>query len=140
MEIGDKLKEARIKAGKSQEQIADCLLVSRQTISNWETGKFLPDIISIIKLSDLYQISLDEMIKGDEQIMQKIEKDTDIIKSNEKVMTLVWVAVVLSFAFSLWNYEGNNSALQFVCSAAPFVLIGIALIFLYTANKKYEKK
>lgn len=80
------------------------------------------------------------MIKGDEQIMQKIEKDTDIIKSNEKVMTLVWVALALSFVFSLWNYDGKNSALQFVCSAAPFVLIGIALIFLYTANKKYKKK
>ena len=59
MELNTKLKEARSHAGLTQEEVAEAIQVSRQTISNWETGKFYPDIISVIKLSDLYAISLD---------------------------------------------------------------------------------
>lgn len=61
MEIEKRLKDARVKAGLTQEQVAEKVMVSRQTISNWENGKSLPDIISIMNLSDLYQISLDEL-------------------------------------------------------------------------------
>ena len=48
MRIADKIKNARIQKGYTQEQVAEELLVTRQTISNWENGKSLPDIISII--------------------------------------------------------------------------------------------
>ncbi len=68
MEIKKKLKDARANAGLTQEQVAEKIMVSRQTISNWENGKSLPDIISIINLSDLYQISLDELLKGDTRL------------------------------------------------------------------------
>lgn len=61
MEIEKKLKEARTNVGLTQEQVAEKIMVSRQTISNWENGKSLPDIVSILNLSDLYQISLDEL-------------------------------------------------------------------------------
>lgn len=56
MEIHKKIKEARLKAGLTQEQVANKIMVSRQTISNWENGKSLPDIVSVIGMSDLYQI------------------------------------------------------------------------------------
>ena len=65
------LKKARENAGYTQEQVAERIRVSRQTISNWETGKTLPDIISIIDLSDLYQISIDELLKGDKSLKQR---------------------------------------------------------------------
>ena len=58
MEIEKKLKDIREKAGLTQEQLAEAIMVSRQTISNWENGKSLPDIISIIKLSELYKSAL----------------------------------------------------------------------------------
>ena len=61
MEIGKQLKEAREKSSLTQEQVAEKVFVSRQTISNWENEKSYPDIVSIIKLSDLYSISLDEL-------------------------------------------------------------------------------
>ena len=60
MEIGKKLKEARLNRDLTQEVIAEKLNVSRQTISNWENEKSYPDIISVIELSNLYSISLDE--------------------------------------------------------------------------------
>ena len=54
MEIGKKLKDARIKSGMTQEAVAEEIQVSRQTISNWENEKSYPDIVSVIHLSDLY--------------------------------------------------------------------------------------
>ncbi|MDT2782048.1 helix-turn-helix domain-containing protein [Vagococcus fluvialis] len=60
------------------------MLVSKKTISNWETGKTTPDLESLLRLSDLFNLSLDELIKGDKEIMEKIKKDTDTVTSNKK--------------------------------------------------------
>lgn len=61
MRIADKIKNARIQKEYTQEQAAENLFVSRQTISNWENGKSLPDILSIIRMSELYELSIDEL-------------------------------------------------------------------------------
>ena len=74
MEIGVKLKEARIKSGLTQENVAEKIQVSRQTISNWENEKSFPDIVNVIKLSDLYNISLDQLLKGDEAMIEHLGK------------------------------------------------------------------
>lgn len=58
MKIGVKLKEARLQAGLTQENVAEEIQVTRQTISNWETEKSFPDIVSVIKLSTLYNTAL----------------------------------------------------------------------------------
>ena len=68
MEIGEKLKAARVTAQLTQEQVAEKIMVSRQTVSNWENGKSLPDIISVMNLSDLYGATLDELLKGDQKM------------------------------------------------------------------------
>ena len=78
MTLGEKIFELRKKCGLSQEQLGEKINVTRQTISNWENAKSLPDIISIIKLSELYKISVDELIKGDQRIQEKIEKERKI--------------------------------------------------------------
>ena len=67
MEIGRKIKNARAAAGLTQEQAAEALGVSRQTISNWENGKTWPDIVSVVKMSDLYDISLDCLLKDEKK-------------------------------------------------------------------------
>lgn len=59
MEISERLKQARITRGMTQEQVTERVMVSRVTLSHWENGKTLPDIASLISLSDIYQISLD---------------------------------------------------------------------------------
>lgn len=63
MDIGTKIKNARLAAGLTQEQAAGALGVSRQTVSNWENGKTYPDIISVVKMSDLYHVTLDHLLK-----------------------------------------------------------------------------
>lgn len=65
MEIGSKIKKSRIDAKLTQEQAAEALGISRQTISNWENEKSYPDIVSVLKMSDLYGVSLDYLLKGD---------------------------------------------------------------------------
>lgn len=63
MMVGHKLKEQRLKQKETQESLALKLGVSRQTISNWENGKTLPDIDSLIKIAQLYQLSMDELFE-----------------------------------------------------------------------------
>ena len=62
-DIGSKIKAARIEKKLTQEQVAELLGVSRQTISNWENEKSYPDIISVIKMSECYDVSLDYLSK-----------------------------------------------------------------------------
>ena len=72
MEIGTQIKRYRNELKLSQEELADKVFVTRQTISNWETGKNYPDIHSVLLLSSIFNISLDQLIKGDIEIMKKI--------------------------------------------------------------------
>lgn len=101
MEIGRKLKEARQMSGLTQENVAEKLNVSRQTISNWETEKFYPDILYVLQLSDLYQVSLDELLKGDERMIQHLENSTNVVKSNKRFYWLLYVIFVF-YSFSLF--------------------------------------
>ena len=66
-DIGSKIKAARLEKKLTQEQVAEILGVSRQTISNWENEKSYPDIISVIKMSDCYEVSLDYLLKRSEE-------------------------------------------------------------------------
>lgn len=84
MRIAAEIKNARMQKHYTQEQAAEKLLVSRQTISNWENGKSLPDILSIIRMSELYELSLDELMKGDNTLMKNIEKEVRTAKAGEK--------------------------------------------------------
>lgn len=115
MEIGKKLKEARLGAKLTQEQAAERLFVSRQTISNWENEKTYPDIVSVIKLSDLYSISLDELLKGDTKMLEHLEESTDIVKSNRKLLLAVMANIVVFLACLLMAAFLPDSVLMVAC-------------------------
>ena len=82
MEVGAQIKKCRGNLGISQEELAERIYVSRQTISNWETGKSYPDIHSLVLLSTLFNVSLDQLIKGDVEAMKKEIKETEVRKLN----------------------------------------------------------
>ena len=73
MNLGNNLFQARKKCGLSQEEVAEKLGVSRQTISKWETDETLPDIRQSKRLALLYRLSLDELIDFDMDV-QEVEK------------------------------------------------------------------
>ena len=64
MSLNNRLKQTREAAGLSQKDVAEALNISRQAISRWENGKSYPDLDNLVLLSDLYHISLDELLKG----------------------------------------------------------------------------
>lgn len=74
MNFGEQIKSIRKNANLTQEQFAMKLNVSRQAVSNWENNKNLPDIGMLILMSDVFQISLDQLIKGDNQMNNMTEK------------------------------------------------------------------
>lgn len=71
MEIGKRIRELRNAKGWNQEEFAEKTYVSRQTISSWENDKSYPDIKSLLLMSELFGVSLDELIKGDIVTMKK---------------------------------------------------------------------
>ena len=71
MEINNQIKKYRTAMNLSQEELGEKVYVTRQTVSNWETGKSYPDIHSLLLLSSLFEVSLDQLIKGDIEVMKK---------------------------------------------------------------------
>ncbi len=76
MIFSERLKKEREDRGWSQNDLAEKLHVSRQSVSKWETGKNYPSIEVIIDLSDLFGITIDELLRSDEELKEKVIKDS----------------------------------------------------------------
>ena len=134
MEIGKKLKNARIEAGLTQEKAAEKIDVSRQTISNWENEKSYPDIISVIALSDLYSVSLDELLKGDQKMAEHLEESTNVVKSNKKLTGAIHLNIILMLLLIALNMllpEGTYYLVIVFC-----VVIMSSSVLLYQIIKR----
>lgn len=95
MEISKCIKDARQNNNISQESLAEQLGVSRQTVSSWETGKSYPDIVSVIKMSDIFNISLDKMLKEDKNLVNNIQEKMDTVKSNKSIVFTILFAIII---------------------------------------------
>lgn len=130
MNIGDKIKNAREENKLTQTQVSEILMVSRQTISNWENGKSLPDILSVIRMSELYKISLDELLKGDKTMIEKIEKDAKINKTIKKIIKYAWISILAgAVILILGNIFEGNPVIEFLNGAIPWILLGLTFLF-----------
>lgn len=139
--IADKIKNARTIKKLTQEQVAEDLNVSRQTISNWENGKSLPDIVSIIRMSELYDLSLDELLKGDATLLNKIERDMKVAKAENNVIKFAWISIVIGVVMIiLGNVFDDNPFIDFISAALPWVLLGLMVLFaILYLNKENDK-
>ena len=125
MDIGSKLKNSRKNAGLTQEAVAEKIGISRQTLSNWENNKSYPDVVSVIHLSDLYSISLDELLKEDQGMMMHIEETTNEVKSRQKFSKLVQVIaylVIWAVAIIVFWLGGRVDAMGYSLVVLWFVL------------------
>ncbi len=134
MEIGEKLKEARLGARLTQEQAAERLLVSRQTISNWENEKSYPDVVSVIRMSDLYSISLDELLKGDTQMLEHLEESTDVVKSNQRLILAVIANIAVFLLCLLLTAFLPESVLTVACVFC-LAVAGVACLLYQIVRK-----
>lgn len=138
MEIGIIIKKARNEAMLTQEQSAEALGVSRQTISNWETGKSYPDIISVIKMSDLYSVSLDYLLKEETSMKQTykeyLEESTNTVKSKDRqsklVLTLVTLGIWALSVISFWLVESGTDTLGY----SPTVMWIVLPVTFFTVS------
>ena len=98
MELGKQIKMYRLENKLSQEELADRMYVSRQTISNWENDKSYPDINSLVLLSEVFKISLDRLIKGDIETMKDVIQKEEVDKMNRygKIYTIMLIVTVVS--------------------------------------------
>ncbi len=129
MEIGKKLKNARIEAGLTQEKAAEKIDVSRQTISNWENQKSYPDIISVIALSDLYSVSLDELLKGDQKMAEHLEESTNVVKSNKKLTGAILLNIILMILLIALNMLLPEGTYYLVIVFCVVIMSSSALLY-----------
>ena len=130
MDIGSIIKKARQEKGLTQEAAAEALGVSRQTISNWENGRTYPDILSVIRMSDVYAVSLDRLLKEEDSVKQTyrdyLEESTNTVKSNERRMKLTLMLVTLGiWALSVlifWLVHSGADAMAYSLTVSWVVL------------------
>ncbi|ODJ58552.1 helix-turn-helix domain-containing protein [Brochothrix thermosphacta] len=104
MNIGEKIKEKRSSMNLTQQELAAQLNVSRSTVSNWEVGRNYPDIEMIVNISNLLDVSLDVLLKGDDQVVAKIANDTKIRKIQSRRILLLSLLITLIIISSLYIY------------------------------------
>lgn len=149
MEISKCLKEARIKKNITQEDLAEKLGISRQTISSWENGRSYPDIVNIIKISDIFNISLDKLLKEDEKLVNNMKEKMDTVKSNKAIVFTIILAIIFYGVMYLIQTfidipKIDNLFLNIIVSVA--FIFGV-LIYIFTnvnisniLNKKTSNK
>lgn len=126
MNINQQLKHYRHQFEFSQEKLAEKLFVSRQTISNWETGRSYPDLRSLLMLSELFDVSLDELVKGD-LTMMKNEVEKQKMNKYSMGMALGWVLLMVS------------GPLVLAIGAYGIILLGLSVSFMFYCAYKLER-
>ena len=103
MEIGNKIFELRKKKEMSQEQLAEKLNVTRQTISNWELNQTLPDIKQTEEMSKIFNVTLDEFVGNDikDVLVEKVNNTQKNVNNVEKILKVILISIIYFIIFSI---------------------------------------
>ncbi len=127
MEIGKKINQLRKLSGMTQEQLAEKLAVSRQTISKWELGGTSPDLESVVKVGKIFHVSLDDLLlEGEEHVENKREEQItleDLMKINlhNRNMMLLLISGLIFIMVSILNFA-YVIVLQETTSSTQYIL------------------
>ncbi len=143
MIFSERLKEEREKRNWSQSDLAEKIHVSRQSVSKWETGKNYPSIEIIIHLSDLFGITIDELLRSDEELTQKVIEDSkQLAYPKWKVffdslfMMGVFLFVTKIVMWILNKFAGASIA---IIADAPYVMNFLPLILMVVGGMGSDK-
>ena len=142
MSFGEKLKKEREKKGWSQEYLATQIHVSRQSVSKWETGKNYPSIEVIIELSDLFGITIDELLRSDGALKEKIIQDskgsTDL---NWKSYLLTGLGILMGIVIvSIIKHDGIDwMSISWAAVSTAAILYLVSLLFPQGSKKSGTK-
>jgi len=136
MEFEDKIKSLRKEKNWTQKELAEKLNVSDKTISSWETGRTYPDIDSLIQLADLFDFTLDELIRGDKKMIKNLDKK---IKRSKYILPTIVIGLIF-IALIIYNaLSPNTNSLTITMLINVMVtvcLIIFVLKILYNISKK----
>ncbi|HEP1337360.1 TPA: helix-turn-helix transcriptional regulator [Streptococcus pyogenes] len=134
MEIGQQIIRYRKQQALSQEKLAEKVYVSRQSISNWENDKTYPDIHSLLLLSQIFQVSLDQLIKRDIEKMKYTitQVDKKNFKRDTKVMVTLMILLMISSYPLVYFLEWLGLGI--------FVLLSIITMTYANRVERFKKK
>lgn len=122
MELGNKILTLRKKNNITQEELAEQLNVTRQTISKWELGETSPDIKQAKELSKIFKVSLDELVDNDikDLLVERVSNTEKLAGMIIKIMkvggailfTLFIIDLIIFFIFTVWNIVDKNKPAQ----------------------------
>ncbi len=138
MEVNEQIKKYRTELNLSQEELAEKVFVSRQTISNWETAKSYPDIHSLLLLSTVFNVSLDQLIKGDINIMKEEIRESEVKKFNRygNILFVLWIVLFATVPLLLWGIRNE----QYLLGILPFGLVYAVTMFVALKTEKVKKE
>lgn len=134
MELGKQIKKYRNELALSQDALAEKIYVSRQTISNWENDKNYPDVKSLVLLSEVFNVSIDNLIKGDVEIMKEqinAEEKREFEKLSQVFGTLFLLAMILPIPLVHF--------LNFIGIGIWLILVGVTFYVAILVEKKKKQ-
>ena len=143
MNIGEQIKTRRIELDITQQELADRLCVSRSAISNWETNKNYPDLQIIVQISEELQISLDTLLKGDANVVEKIAKDTSEskkLRGKTRKLIVIIVALIVVLLAALYLFFGWSGEITKAEQVKDMRIEGTELIIEVETPNYYGKR
>ncbi len=140
MNIADRIQHLRKTKGLSQEELADQIGTSRQTISKWESGQSAPDLEKIVRMSDFFEVTTDYLLKGIEP------KPVDIPRSvNATLFTIFGTAlnyIGLFTALMVWHEKQVSSsvAIGLICMAAGCAIHAAGQVLGSDSSRQYNRR
>jgi transcriptional regulator with XRE-family HTH domain len=123
----------------TQQELADLLFVSSKTISKWETGRGLPELASINKLSKILEISADEMMGSVNESSEEKSNGIDLgIKNAMIISTVVMVVAVVFFSLASFYLYRNDNYIIFYMLSGVSVLGSISIYFILENNRNLK--
>ena len=137
MTFSDKLIALRRKAGWSQEELAERLNVSRQSVSKWESAQSMPDIDKIVQLSSLFSVTTDYLLKDEQAEPEYTEDDTSPLPRIKALTAAYWLVVVAIFLWYTFGPKGNG---QPQYSWFIWAIAGVVYAACVVAAKAFVRK
>ncbi|RDS59929.1 XRE family transcriptional regulator [Weissella thailandensis] len=123
MDLGSQIRKQREAEKWSQQVLADKLHISRQSISKWEQNTALPSFTNIVTMSELFGISLDEFIKSDTQLVEKIDAKMKMSKILKAIIISAIIAFIMFIGLKISSIDVYNISSYFTDLGAVFLII-----------------
>lgn len=131
MTLSEKIVSLRTARKLSQQELAEVLEVSRQSVSKWETGQSIPDLDKIVRLADLFGVSVDELVREEERPQPPVPPQPQVVYLKEKhsltrTQTVGVCVELVGLALDFLGLVGEGNLL--ILAGTALVILGLPLL------------